>query len=107
MAITNKSTGNLWHVYNDSDVRICKFQNRKQNKTLLGFQKSVSILFYKCCSSQRHIINESNMVDTTRCLNNNNGEPINPNTECITEHSPQILNAHANTMIFDSPHNQP
>jgi ubiquitin C-terminal hydrolase len=24
-AITNKSTGNLWHVYNDSDVRICKF----------------------------------------------------------------------------------
>jgi ubiquitin C-terminal hydrolase len=50
-AITNKSTGNLWHVYNDSDVRICKFQNRKQNKTLLGFQKSVSILFYKRCSS--------------------------------------------------------
>jgi ubiquitin C-terminal hydrolase len=44
-AITNKGTGNLWHVYNNSDVKICKFQNRKQNKTLLGFQKSVSILF--------------------------------------------------------------
>jgi hypothetical protein len=50
-AITNKSTGNLWHIYNNSDMRICKFHNRKQNKTLLGFQKSVSILFYKCCSS--------------------------------------------------------
>jgi hypothetical protein len=47
------------------------------------------------------------MVDTTRRLNNNNGEPINPNTERIIEHSPQILNSHANTMIFDSPHNRP
>ncbi len=106
-AITNKSTGNLWHVYNNSDMRICKFQNRKQNKTLLGFQKSVSILFYKCCSSQRCIINKSNMVDTTRRLNNSNVEPTNPNAERIIEHSPHILNAHANTMIFDSPHNQP
>jgi hypothetical protein len=42
------------------------------------------------------------MVDTTRHLNNNNGEPTNPSTECTIEHSPQILNAHANTMILDS-----
>ena len=34
-----------------------------------------------------------------------NGKPTNPNTQQIIEYSPQIRNAHANTMIFDSPHN--
>jgi hypothetical protein len=42
------------------------------------------------------------MVDTTRCLNKDNGEPTNPSTERTIEHSPQILNAHASTMILDS-----
>ncbi len=105
-AITHNDTAIIWHIYNDDDVKVCKFQNRRQNKTLVQFQKTATILFYKRKGTERHIINESIMGDTTRRLNNNNGKPTNPNTEHIIEYSPQILNAHANTMIFDSPHNR-
>jgi hypothetical protein len=101
-AVTNKDTTDRWHHYNNRDMKISKFQNRRQNKTYIGFQRSVSILFYQCPRSPRCNINDSIMVDTTRCLNNDNGEPTNPSTERTIEHSLQILNAHANTMILDN-----
>ncbi len=104
-AITHKDTANLWHIYDDDDVKVCKFWNRSLNKALVRFQKTASILFYKCEGMERQIINESIMGDTTRCLNNNDGKPTNPNTQHIIEYSPQICNAHDNTMIFDSSHN--
>ena len=105
-AITHNDTANLWQLYDDHDVTICKFRNRGTNKALVQFQRAASILFYKREGPERQIINESIMDDTTRRLNNNNGKPnTNPNTQHVIEYSPQIRNAHANTMIFDSPHN--
>jgi hypothetical protein len=105
-AITHDNTVNLWHIYDDNDVRICRFRNRSLNKALILFQKTARILFYKREGTERQIINESIMGDTTRCLNNNNGKPTNPNTQHVIEYSPQIRNAHANTIIFDSPHSR-
>jgi hypothetical protein len=101
-AVTNKGTTDRWHHYNDSNVNVIKFQYRRQNKTYIGFQRSASILFYRCSRPPRCIHNDSIMVDITRCLNNNNGEPTNPSTECTIENTPQVLNAYANTMILDS-----
>ena len=106
-AITQNKTANLWHIYDDDDVKVCKFWNRSLNKALILFQKTARILFYKRERTERQIINESIMDDTTRRLNNNNGKAnTNPNTQHFIEYSPQIRNAHANTMIFDSPHNR-
>ena len=105
-AITHNDTANRWQLYDDHDVTICKFWNRGTNKALVQFQRAASILFYKREGPERQIIYESIMDDTTRRLNNNNGKPnTNPNTQHVIEYSPQIRNAHANTMIFDSPHN--
>jgi len=70
------------------------------------YQKTARILFYKREGPERQIINESIMGDTTRCLNNNNGKPTNPNTQHVIKYNPQIHNAHANTIIFDSPHSR-
>ncbi len=88
MAVTNKGTTDPWHHYNDRDMKISKFQNRRQNKTYIGFQRSANILFYQCPRPPRRNINDSIMVDTTRRLNNDNGEPTNPSTERTIEHSP-------------------
>ena len=103
-AITHDDTVNRWHIYDDKDVNICNFQNRSLNKALVRFQKTARILFYKREGPERQIINESIIGDTTRRLKNNNGKPTNPNTQHIIKYSPQIHNAHANTIIFDSPH---
>jgi Ubiquitin C-terminal hydrolase len=46
-AITHNDTANLWQLYDDHDVTICKFRNRGTNKALVRFQKAASILFYK------------------------------------------------------------
>ena len=106
MAITHNDTANLWQLYDDHDVTICKFRNRGTNKALVQFQRAASILFYKREGPENQIINESIMDDTTRRLNNNNGKPnTNPNTQHFIEYSPQIHNAHANTKTFDNPHN--
>ena len=87
-------------------MKVCNFRNRGTNKALVLYQKTARILFYKCEGTERQIIDESIIGDTTRRLNNNNGKPsTNPNTQQVIEYSPQIHNAHANTMIFDSPHN--
>ncbi len=90
MAITHDNTANLWQIYNDDDVKVCKFWNRSQNKALVQFQKAASILFYKRERTETQIINESIMGDTTRRLNNNNGKLTNPNTQRIIEYSSQI-----------------
>ncbi len=82
-AITNKSDTNCWHQYNNSDVQVVNFQYQKQNKTRIRYQRNVRIVFY------RRIINDSNMVDNTRRLDNNNGEHTN------------ILNDHANTTVLE------
>ena len=78
------------------------------NKALVRFQRAATILFYKREGMERQIINESIISDTTRRLNNNNGKPTNPNSQHVIEYSPQIRNAHANTItiIFDSPHSR-
>jgi ubiquitin C-terminal hydrolase len=34
-AITQNKTANLWHIYNDDDVKVCKFRNRSLNKALV------------------------------------------------------------------------
>ena len=105
-AITHGDTANVWHMYDDHDVKVCNFRNRGTNKALVLFQKTARILCYKRKGTERQIINESIMGDTTRRLNINNGKPsTNPNKQHVIEYSPQIRNAHANTMIFDSPHN--
>ncbi len=44
-AVTNKGTTDRWHHYDNCDMKISKFQNRRQNKTYIGFQRSASILF--------------------------------------------------------------
>jgi ubiquitin C-terminal hydrolase len=82
-AITNKSDRNCWHQYNDSDVKVVNFQYQRQNRTRICYQRNVRIMFY------RRIINDSNMVDNTRRLDNNNGEHTN------------ILNDHANTTVLE------
>ena len=90
MAITHNDTANLWQLYDDHDVTICKFRNRGTNKALVQFQKAASILFYKREGPENQIINESIMDDTTRRLNNNNGKPnINTNTQHFIEYSPR------------------
>jgi ubiquitin C-terminal hydrolase len=103
-AITHNDTANLWQLYDDHDVTICNFRNRGTNKALVRFQRAASILFYKREGMERQITNESIIGDTTRRLNNNNGKPTNPNSQHVIEYSQQICNAHANTIIFDSPH---
>jgi len=105
-AITHDDTENRWHKYDDKDVNICKFQNRSLNKALVRFQKTARILFYIRKGPERQIINESIMGDTTRRLNNNNGKPTNTNIQHVIKYSPQIHNAHTNTIIFDSPHSR-
>jgi ubiquitin C-terminal hydrolase len=106
-AITHNNTANVWQLYDDHDVTICKFRNRGTNKALVRFQKAASILFYKREGPERLIMNESIMGDTTRPLNINNGKPsTNPNTQHVIKYSPQIRNAHANTIIFGSPHSR-
>jgi ubiquitin C-terminal hydrolase len=106
-AITHNDTANVWQLYDDHDVTICKFRNRGTNKALVRFQKAASILFYKREGPERLIMNESIMGDTTRPLNINNGKPsTNPNTQHVIKYSPQIRNAHANTIIFGSPHSR-
>jgi len=79
---------NLWHIYDDDDVKVCKFQNRSLNKALVWFQKTARILFYKREGMERQITNESIKGDTTRRLNNNFGKPTNPkhNTLLNTVH---------------------
>ena len=84
-AITQNKTANLWHIYDDDDVKVCKFRNRSLNKALVRFQKTATILFYKREGTERQIINESIMGNTTRRLNNNNGKRTNPNTQQIIE----------------------
>ena len=84
-AITQNKTANLWHIYDDDDVKVCKFWNRSLNKALVRFQKTATILFYKREGTERQIINESIMGNTTRRLNNNNGKRTNPNTQQIIE----------------------
>jgi len=84
-AITQNKTANLWHIYDDDDVKVCKFRNRSLNKALVQFQKTATILFYKRKGMERQIINESIMGNTTRRLNNNNGKRTNPNTQQIIE----------------------
>jgi len=84
-AITQNKTANLWHIYDDDDVKVCKFRNRSLNKALVWFQKTATILFYKREGTERQIINESIMGNTTRRLNNNNGKRTNPNTQQIIE----------------------
>ena len=106
-AITHDDTANVWHMYDDHEMKVCNFRNRGTNKALVLYQKTARILFYKCEGTERQIIDESIIGDTTRRLNNNNGKPsTNPNTQHIIEYSPQIRNAHANTIIFDSPHSR-
>ncbi len=106
-AITHDDTANVWHMYDDHEMKVCNFRNRGTNKALVLYQKTARILFYKCKGTERQIIDESIIGDTTRRLNNNNGKPsTNPNTQHIIEYSQQICNAHANTIIFDSPHSR-
>jgi ubiquitin C-terminal hydrolase len=106
-AITHNDTANVWQLYDDHDVTICKFRNRGTNKALVRFQKAASILFYKRDGPERLIMNESIMGDTTRPLNINNGKPsTNSNTQHVIKYSPQIRNAHANTINFGSPHSR-
>ena len=84
-AITQNKTANLWHIYDDDEVKVCKFRNRSLNKALVRFQKTATILFYKREGTESQIINESIMGNTTRRLNNNNGKRTNPNTQQIIE----------------------
>ena len=106
-AITHNDTANVWQLYDDHDVTICKFRNRGTNKALVRFQKAASILFYKRDGPERLIMNESIMGDTTRPLNINNGKPsTNSNTQHVIKYSPQIRNAHVNTIIFGNPHSR-
>jgi len=84
-AITHNDTANLWQLYDDHDVTICKFRNRGTNKALVRFQKAASILFYKHEGPEGLIINDSIMGNTTRRLNNNNGKPTNPSTQHAIE----------------------
>ena len=106
-AITHNDTANVWQLYDDHEVTISKFRNRSTNKALVQFQKSASILFYKHEGPERLNMNESIMGNTTRRLNINNGKPsTNPNTQHVIKYSPQIRNAHVNTIIFGNPHSR-
>jgi hypothetical protein len=102
-AITHNDTANLWQLYDDHDVTICKFRNRGTNKALVRFQRAATILFYKREGMERQIMNESIMGNTTRRLNINNGKP---STNHVIEYVSQIRNAHANTIIFGNPHSR-
>ena len=48
IAITKKA--NHWHCFNDAEVTNSNFRCRKENRTLMEFQRTASILFY-CQSS--------------------------------------------------------
>ncbi len=66
-AITHNDTANLWQLYDDHDVTICKFRNRGTNKALVQFQKTASILFYKR-EGAGHGDQENPDVEVTRRL---------------------------------------
>jgi hypothetical protein len=44
-AITHDDTVNVWHMYDDHDVKVCNFRNRGTNKALVLFQKTARVLF--------------------------------------------------------------
>ncbi len=60
-AVTNKTTENLWHAYDDDRVEISKFANRKQNKAMMSFQRTASTLFYKLSTNDSGTIDADNL----------------------------------------------
>ncbi len=109
-AITNKSTADLWHHYNNYRVKVPNFRNRRQNKTHVEYKRDATILFY-CRSRPPRCVNinttmpifqrvmphaqdglldaDISQPDITRCANNNSGKPISPRPTTGTEDSTQ------------------
>jgi hypothetical protein len=115
-AITNKSTANLWHHYNNYRVKAPNFRNRRQNKTRVEYQIDATILFYPRSRPPRCVNIDTTMPishrvmphaqdglldddipqpDITRQAKNDSGKPTSPrpttgpddSTQCVINHS--------------------